>query len=338
MMPSNRRILLARRPEGAPRPDDFRLDEEPIPEPGPGQVLARTLWLSLDPYMRGRMGAGPSYAASVELGAVMTGETIGEVVQSASPDFAKGDIVRGFGNWQTHAVLPAGKLRRIDPKAAPIQANLGILGMPGFTAYAGLVAIGQPKAGETLVVGAASGPVGGLAGQIAKLKGCRVVGVAGGADKCAHVEQELGFDLCLDRKAPDLEGRLEAACPDGVDIYMELTGGAIRDAVLPLLNMFARIPVIGMVAQYNATGLPDGPDRSPLLWRQILTRRLTLRGMIVWDFAAMEPDFQRDVGQWLEDGRLHYREEVVEGLENAPAALTGMLEGQNFGKLLVKVG
>ena len=334
----NRRILLARRPWGAPVPDDFRLVEEPLPAPGAGEVLCRTVWLSLDPYMRGRMNEGPSYAANVGLGEVMTGETVAEVIESRSPDFRPGDVVAGFGNWQSHFCLPAEKLRKLDPAAAPLSTALGVLGMPGMTAYTGLLAIGRPKPGETVVVGAAAGAVGAVAGQIAKLKGCRVVGVAGGPEKCTYVERELGFDVCLDRREPDLAARLEAACPRGVDIYVELVGGELFRAVLPLMNLFGRIPVIGGIAHYNATALPDGPDRTPLLMRQILIRRLTLRGMIVWDFADMEADFRRDVAGWIRAGRLRWREQVTDGLETAPTALIGMLEGRNFGKQLVRVG
>ena len=332
-----RRIVLARRPQGVPVPEDFRLETFHMPAPAAGEVLVRTLWLSLDPYMRGRMNEGPSYAPSVALGEPMTGECVGEVLMGHAGDIAPGDIVVGFGNWQDHFVLAAEHLRKLDPQAAPLSTALGVLGMPGHTAYAGLLAIGAPKAGETVVVGAASGAVGAIAGQIAKIKGCRVVGVAGGSEKCRYCVEELGFDACLDRKEPDLPGRLREACPKGIDVYVELVGGAVFDAVLPLLNTFARIPVIGTIAGYNATSLPEGPDRLPLLLRTILTKRLKLHGMIVWDYAYLAEDFRRDVASWIKDGRLKYREDVVDGLEQAPAALIGMLEGKNFGKLLVKV-
>jgi NADPH-dependent curcumin reductase CurA len=333
-----RRILLVRRPQGAPVADDFRLEMAPLPEPGEGEALVRTIWLSLDPYMRGRMNEGPSYATPVGLGEVMTGECVGEVLASRSPDLKPGQLVRGFGGWQSHFVLPAGKLAPVDPALAPPSTALGVLGMPGLTAYAGLLAIGEPKPGETVVTGAASGAVGAVAGQIARIKGCRVAGIAGGPDKCRYVTEELGFDVCLDRKAPDLEARLKAACPQGVDVYVELVGGAVSDAVFPLLNLHARIPVIGGIALYNLKAPPEGPDRRPLLIRQILTRRLKLQGMIVWDYAALEPDFRREVAAWIREGSLRYREDVSEGLESAPAALIGMLEGRNFGKQLVRVG
>jgi len=333
-----RRIVLARRPHGAPVPDDFRLEEGPVPEPREGEALVRTVWLSLDPYMRGRMSDAPSYAPSVDVGAVMTGEGVGEVVASRSPALRPGDVVRGFGGWQSHFALPADKLTKVDPDLAPVSTALGVLGMPGMTAYAGLLAIGEPKTGETVVIGAATGAVGAVAGQIAKIKGCRAVGVAGGREKCDYAVRELGFDACIDRREPELGHRLKELCPQGVDVYVELTGGAITDAVLPLLNTFARIPVIGLVAHYNATALPEGQDRLPWLLRQTLTKRLKIQGMIVWDYAALEPDFRRDVAGWIREGRLRYREDVADGLENAPAALIGMLEGRNFGKQLVRVG
>jgi NADPH-dependent curcumin reductase CurA len=331
------RILLARRPSGEVVPEDFRLEEVPVPKPGPGEVLARTLWLSLDPYMRGRMNEGPSYAAPVPLGGVMQGECVGEVLGSQSPDFKPGDFVRGHGGWQSHFVLPAGKLAKLDPTEAPLSTNLGVLGMPGLTAYAALREIARPRAGETVVVGAASGAVGAIAGQIARFNGCRVVGVAGGADKCRYALDELGFDLCLDRREPDLAGRLKAACPDGVDVYVELVGGDVLWAVLPLMNLRGRIPVIGTIAWYNLKSLPDGRDRSPVLMRTALTRRLRIEGFLVFDHAHLEPDFRREVGAWVRSGRLKYREDIVQGLEKAPEALIGMLAGRNFGKLLVSV-
>jgi NADPH-dependent curcumin reductase CurA len=331
------RILLARRPLGEPVPEDFRHETGPVPRPGPGEVLARTLWLSLDPYMRGRMNEAPSYTAPVPLGGVMQGECVGQVLASHSPDFAPGDFVRGHGGWQSHFVLPAGKLAKLDPTEAPLSTALGVLGMPGLTAYAALREIARPRAGETVVVGAASGAVGAIAGQIARFNGCRVVGVAGGADKCRYVEEELGFDSCLDRRAPDLAGRLRSACLDGVDVYVELVGGDVFWAVLPLMNLRGRIPVIGTIAWYNLRHPPEGPDRTPVVLRTALTRRLRIEGFLVYDHAHLEPDFRREVGAWVRAGRLKYREDVVEGLERTPEALTGLLAGRNFGKLLVAV-
>lgn len=335
---TNRRVLLARRPEGAPVADDFRLEEAAPPAPAEGEALVRTVWLSLDPYMRGRMNEGASYVRPVELGAVMAGEGVGEVVESRSPDLRPGDLVRGFGGWQAYFALPAAGLTKVDPADGPPSTSLGVLGMPGLTAYAGLLAIGEPKPGETVAMGAATGAVGAVAGQIAKIKGCRVVGVAGGAEKCAYAVRELGFDACLDRNAPDLEHRLRQVCPDGVDVYVELVGGAVTDAVIPLLNTHARVPVIGGIAGYNAASPPGGPDRTPWLMRQVLVKRLRIQGMIVWDYAGMEADFRREVGAWVREGKVRYREHVVDGLEHAPAALLDLLEGRNFGKMLVRVG
>lgn len=332
-----RRIVLARRPQGAPVPEDFRLETGPVPEPGPGEALVRTVWLSLDPYMRGRMSDARSYAQPVPLGGVIEAEVVGEVMASRDPALRPGDMVRGRGGWQSHFCRPAAELPKITPGFASSTA-LGVLGMPGHTAYAGLEVVGKPKPGETLVVGAASGPVGSLTGQLAKRAGCRVVGVAGGADKCAWVTGELGFDACLDRREPDLDGRLAAACPDGIDIYVELTGGAVLDAVLPLLNLHARIPVIGTIAGYNASSPPPGPDRLPMLMRLALTRRLVIQGVLVSDWGHLRPEFVIKVGAWLRTGEIRYREDVTEGLEKAPEAFIGMLAGRNFGKQLVRVG
>lgn len=332
-----RRILLARRPVGEVTPEDFRLETTALPQPGPGEVLVRTIWLSLDPYMRGRMNEGPSYTAPVALGEVMQGESVGEVLASRDPAFAVGEFVRGYGGWQSHYVLPAERLVRLDPTEAPLSTALGVLGMPGLTAYAGLRGIAQPQPGETVVVGAASGAVGAIAGQLAVQMGCRVVGVAGGAEKCRYVTEELGFDLCLDRREPDLAGRLAAVCPKGVDVYVELVGGDTLAAVLPLMNVHGRIPVIGLIAWYNLKELPQGPDRSPQLLRTILTKRLRVQGLIVYDEARLEPDFRREVGALVREKRILYREDVVDGLERAPEGLIGLLAGRNFGKLLVAV-
>jgi NADPH-dependent curcumin reductase CurA len=332
-----RRIVLASRPVGEPKPSDFRLEEYPVPQPGAGEVLLRAQWLSLDPYMRGRMSDAPSYAKPVGIGAVMEGGTVGEVVASNNDRFAPGDIVLGHTGWQTHALSNGAGLRKLDPKLAPVSTALGVLGMPGMTAYTGLLDIGKPQPGETVVVAAASGAVGSAVGQIAKVKGARAVGIAGGADKCRYVKDELGFDDCLDHRAADFAAQLKAACPKGIDVYFENVGGAVFDAVLPLLNPFARIPVCGLIAHYNATELPPGPNRLPLLMRNVLTKRLLVRGFIVTDFAARLDDFLRDMSQWMREGRIKYREDVVQGLENAPATLIGLLKGKNFGKQLVRV-
>ena len=328
----NRQIVLKSRPEAMPGLDNFALVESPVPELGEGDVLIRTRYLSLDPYMRGRMSAVKSYAKSVEVGAAMVGGTVGEIVASKNPKFAVGDIVLGSGGWQDYAVSNGVGLRKLDPAAAPVTTALGVLGMPGLTAYAGLLEIGQPKAGETVVVAAASGAVGSVVGQIAKIRGCRAVGIAGGADKCRFVMDTLGFDACVDHRAPDFRGALAAACPKGIDVYFENVGGAVQQTVWPLLNDFARVPVCGLIAQYNLAAPMPGPDMFT-----VLRKRLTLRGFIVTDFAAKQADFLRDAGEWIRTGRLKYREDIVDGLENAPTAFLGLLQGKNFGKLVVRV-
>ncbi len=334
---TNRRIVLAARPQGAPRDSDFDLVESPLEEPGDGQMLCKTLYLSLDPYMRGRMNAAKSYAASVEVGETMVGGTVSKVVRSNVSAFQADDIVFGYTGWQEYAISEGKGMRKIDPEAAPISTALGVLGMPGMTAYTGLLNIGKPQEGETLVVAAASGPVGATVGQIAKIKGCRVVGVAGSQEKCDYVTGELGFDACLSHKDEGFAEALADACPDGIDIYWENVGGAVFQAVVPLLKLFARVPVCGMVAHYNATELPPGPNQTPVLMRQVLSNRVTIRGFIVWDFAEQEREFLDQVGAWIREGRLKYREDIVDGLENAPQAFQGLLQGRNFGKLVVRV-
>jgi NADPH-dependent curcumin reductase len=333
----NRRIVLAARPHGEPNASHFRMEEGRVPHPGEGEVLLRNRWLSLDPYMRGRMSAAKSYAEPVGIGEVMVGGTVSEVVASQHPDFAAGETVVAFGGWQDYAVSGAKGLRKLDPRVSPPSLALGILGMPGMTAYTGLLNIGRPKAGETVVVAAAAGPVGSLVGQIAKLKGARAVGIAGGPDKCRYLTKELGFDAAVDHRAPDFADALARACPKGIDVYFENVGGAVFDAVLPLLNDFARIPVCGLVSAYNATEVPPGPDQRPGLMRLVLTKRLHIQGFIVWDFATQAAEFRREVGGWLKEGRVRYREDIVDGLENAPEAFIGLLKGRNFGKLVVRV-
>jgi NADPH-dependent curcumin reductase len=330
--PVNRQIVLKSRPEDMPGLDNFALTEAAVPEPADGEVLVRTLYLSLDPYMRGRMSAAKSYAKPAEIGSAMVGGTVGEIVISRHPKFAAGDIVVGSGGWQEFALSNGTGLRKLDPAAAPISTALGVLGMPGMTAYVGLAEIGQPKPGETVVVAAASGAVGSVVGQIAKIKGCRAVGIAGGADKCRFVVDTLGFDACVDHRGADFRDALAAACPAGIDVYFENVGGAVQQTVWPLLNDFARIPVCGLIAQYNLTTPMPGPDMFT-----VLRKRLTLRGFIVSDFAAKQGDFLREASEWVGSGRLKYREDIVDGLENAPAAFLGMLQGMNFGKTLVRV-
>lgn len=333
----NRRIVLAARPQGEPSPAHFRLEEGRVPSPRPGEVLLRTRYLSLDPYMRGRMSAAKSYAAPVGVGETMVGGTVSEVAASDHPDFRVGEQVLAWGGWQEFSVSDGRGLRRLDPDAAPVATALGILGMPGMTAYTGLLNIGRPKAGETVVVAAAAGPVGSLVGQIAKLKGARAVGIAGGPEKCAYLTGELGFDIAVDHRGDDFPRALAEACPDGIDVYFENVGGAVFDAVLPLMKDFARMPVCGLVSGYNLTDLPPGPDRSPVLMRAVLTKRLHIQGFIVWDFAEQEAEFLTEVGAWLKEGRVKHREDVVEGLESAPDAFIGLLKGRNFGKSIVKV-
>ncbi|HVT36890.1 MAG TPA: NADP-dependent oxidoreductase [Nevskiaceae bacterium] len=337
MNTTNRRIVLASRPVGEPTPADFRLEQQPVPEPGDGEVLLRTLYLSLDPYMRGRMSDAPSYAAPVAINAVMCGATVCRVENSRAEKFRTGDLVLAYSGWQDYAVSPAKGLVKLDAQGVPPSWALGILGMPGMTAYVGLLDIGQPKAGETVVVAAATGPVGSAVGQIARLKGCRAIGIAGGTEKCDYAVRELGFDLCLDHYRDDLPQQLAAACPQGIDVYFENVGGHVLQAVVPLLNVNARMPLCGVIAWYNLDRLSAGPDFTPVLMRRLLAQRVKLQGFIVSDHGARLADFQRDMAGWLREGKVRYREDVVEGLEHAPGAFIGLLKGSNFGKLVIRV-
>ncbi|MGH9160907.1 MAG: NADP-dependent oxidoreductase [Vicinamibacteraceae bacterium] len=334
----NRRIVLAARPRGVPTPQDFRLDEAPVPTPNEGQVLLRTLYLSLDPYMRQIMNEiGPIYAPSVRLGDPMVGGTVNRVVASKHPQFHTGDLVLGNAGWLDYALSDGQDLVPLGKMARPSLA-LGGFGMPAFTAYVGLLDIGRPKPRETVVVAAATGAVGAVVGQIAKLEGARVVGIAGGADKCRYAVEELGFHVCLDRRDPQLPEHLAAACPDGIDVYFENVGGAVFDAVLPLLNIGARVPVCGQIAHYNDEPSPLRPDPLPLLMATLLQKRIRMQGFIILDHYANRFDaFRRDMGEWVGAGRVKPREDLVDGLENAPAAFIGLLEGRNFGKLVVRV-
>ena len=336
---SNRRVVLASRPHGAPVEANFRIEQSPIAQPADGQVLLRTVFLSLDPYMRGRMSDAPSYAAPVEVGGVMVGGTVCRVVTSKHPAYKEGDWVLSFNGWQDYAVSDGSDLTPLGVTPTHPSYALGIFGMPGFTAYMGLLDIGRPKAGETLVVAAATGPVGATVGQIGKIKGCHVVGVAGGAEKCRHAVEVLGFDACLDHRAPDFAEQLAKACPAGIDIYFENVGGKVFDAVLPLLNTKARVPVCGIVAHYNDTALPAGPDRLPSFMGSILRKRITVQGFIIFDdYAHRYDEFFSEMSSWFAAGRVKYREELVSGLDAAPNAFIGLLEGRNFGKLVVRVG
>jgi NADPH-dependent curcumin reductase CurA len=335
---TNRRIILVSRPFGAPTEANFRLEELAPPIPEAGQMLLRTLYLSLDPYMRGRMSAAPSYAAPATIGEAMVGTTVARVEVSQHPDYRPGDLVRSFNGWQEFALSDGSGLFKLDAKMVHPSLALGVLGMPGFTAYMGLLDIGQPQAGETVVVAAASGAVGSVVGQIAKLKGCRAVGIAGAADKCRFVVDELGFDACLDRRSPNLPQELAAACPQGIDVYFESVGGAVFDAVLPLLNVHARVPLCGLISHYNDTSLPPGPDRLGLLTATLLTKRIKMQGFIIFeDYGPRFGEFFTQMSSWLAVGRIKYREDIVDGLENAPRAFIGLLEGKNFGKLVIRV-
>ncbi|HYX36175.1 MAG TPA: NADP-dependent oxidoreductase [Oligoflexus sp.] len=332
----NRQILLASRPTGKPTSDNFKLVESPVPTPGEGQVLLETQFLSLDPYMRGRMSDAPSYAAPVKIGEVMVGGTVSKVTLSKNSKFKTGDLVLSYAGWQDYALSDGKDLTPLGAIAHPSLA-LGVLGMPGFTAYMGLLDIGEPKAGETVVVGAATGAVGSVVGQIGKIKGCRVVGIAGSAEKCRFAVEELGFDSCLSHHDEKLADALREACPKGIDVYFENVGGKVFDAVLPLLNAKARIPVCGLIAQYNRTSLPPGPDRMGLLMGTILSKRLRMQGFIIsQDYGHRFQEFQQPMQQWLREGKIKFREDIVEGLEKAPQAFMGLLEGENFGKLVVK--
>jgi NADPH-dependent curcumin reductase CurA len=328
-----RSVVLRRRPGGTPRRDDFDIVEGEIPDPSPGEVTTRTIWLSIDPYMRGRLSDRPSYAPPVQIGEVMTGESIGEVIASSDSAFAPGDVVRGSRGWQTHSVSKAEALTQLDRHGPPLSTHLGVLGMPGTTAYSGMKDIGQPKSGETVVVSAASGAVGSVAGQLAKRAGARVVGIAGGPDKCLWVQETLRFDDCVDHRLPNLPQALAEACPKGIDVYFENVGGAVQAAAVALLNPFARVVMCGMVAQYNERDLPSGPNLG-----FVVGKRVRIEGMIVSDKPERFAEWRNLASPWVKEGSLHYRETVIDGLENAPDALALLLRGGNFGKMLVRVG
>jgi NADPH-dependent curcumin reductase CurA len=332
MAAMNQQIRLKSRPSGEPTADNFELADGPVPQAKDGEVLRRTIYLSLDPYMRGRMSDAASYATPVAIGDVMGGHTVSEVIESRTPGFTPGDFVTGYDGWQTYGVSAGKDLRRLDPKAVPISTAIGVLGMPGMTAFVGLMDIGQPKPGETVVVSAASGAVGAVVGQLAKIKGCRAVGIAGSPDKCKYVVEELGFDACINYKTDDLVPALKAACPDGVDIYFENVGGAVFAAILRVINKGARIPLCGMISEYSATGNPPGPNLRPLL-----VQRAMMKGFIVSDHPDRAPAFLQEVAPLVMSGRLKYREDIVDGLANAPNAFIGLLQGKNFGKLMVRV-
>lgn len=330
----NRRIVLASRPVGEPTSENFRLEETAVPQPSEGQVLVRNLYLSLDPYMRGRMSDAPSYVAPVAIDAVMGAGTVGRVAESRNPAFKAGDLVLALGNWQDYALSDGSDLMKLPADMARPSWALSVLGMPGFTAWYGLLKIGEPKPGETVVVASASGAVGSVVGQIARLKGCRVVGIAGGEEKCRFVVDELGFDACLDRHDPDFPKKLREAVPAGIDVYFENVGGAHLTAALNLMNPFGRIAACGMISRYNDETPVPGPSNLFL----VVGKRLRMQGFIVSDHADRIEAFQRDMAQWIREGRMKWQETVYEGLENAPAAFIGLFRGENVGKAVVRVG
>lgn len=336
---TNRQIVLAQRPNGLPDNDTLRVEETAIPEMGEADMLLRTVYLSLDPYMRGRMNDAKSYAEPVKIGEVMTAQVVAEVVSSNVSGYEAGDMVLAGSGWQDYALCDGVGIMNLGKDPANPSWSLGIMGMPGYTAYAGLLKIGEPKPGETVVVAAASGPVGATVGQIAKIKGCHVIGIAGGAEKCTHVVKNLGFDVCIDHTASDFSEQLKAACPDGIDVYFENVGGKVLYAVLPLLNEFARMPVCGVVAWYNLTGLPEGMDFGPAIMGTILRMKVKVQGFIIFDSFGKDTykEFVRDMTQWLTEGKISYKEQIVDGLENAPTAFNELLVGKSFGKMVIKV-
>ncbi|OKH46240.1 NADP-dependent oxidoreductase [Calothrix sp. HK-06] len=328
----NKQIVLKSRPIGEPKGSDFELVETPVIEPGENEVLTRTIYLSLDPYMRGRISEGKSYAASVELNSVIVGGTVSKVIKSNHPQFSQGDFVLDYNGWQTYGVSKGEAVRKLDLDQAPMHYYLGILGMPGMTAYFALLDIGQPKVGETVVVSAASGAVGAVAGQIAKIKGSRVVGIVGSDEKRDYIVNELGFDVGINRRTQEIDSALKEAAPNGIDVYFDNTAGVILETVLQQINLGARIPLVGLISEYNAVSPPPGPNLLALL-----INRALIKGFLVSDYQHRQQEFLNDVSEWLKQGKLKYKEDVVVDLENAPRAFIGLLQGQNFGKLVVQV-
>ncbi len=330
-MPSvNRQITLAHRPVGMPEGSDFRLVETPMPRPGAGEALVRALYLSLDPYMRGRMNCSPSYARCVELGEVMVGGVVGQVMESNDPRMEPDDIVEGMLGWQEYAVAPAKTLRKIDAEAFPITTALYVLGMPGLTAYFGMLDICHPSPGETVLISGAAGAVGSLVGQIARIKRCRAVGIAGSNEKIRYLTGDLGFEAGVNYKqGTDLHARLKEACPNGIDVYFDNVGGEITDIAISLLNTHARVAVCGQSSQYNA----PHPQTGPRWLGQLILRQARMEGFLVPQFASRFDEALRQLGAWLREKRLHYREEIVEGLQQAPEAFLDLLQGRHSGKL-----
>ena len=329
-------IELAARPVGDPKHSDFNIVEVKLPEINDGEILCRIIYQSLDPYMRGRMDDAKSYATPVAIGDVMEAGCVAEVMESKNARFIVGDIVNGRFGWRTHIISDGVGIRKINKDIAPISTSIGVLGMPGMTAYVGLLDIGEPKEGETVVVSAASGAVGAIVGQIAKIKGCRVIGVAGSKEKCDYVKNTLGFDECISHHSKDLPQQLAESCKDGIDVYFENVGGKVFEAVLPLINSFARIPLCGLISRYSHVGDFPEPNLLPALTRSILTNRLKIQGFIITERWNRFTDFEKDVSNWINKGQLTYKEDFVDGLINAPEAFMGLLKGKNFGKLIVR--
>lgn len=333
--PKNTRIVLASRPAGDVRSDNFRLETTAAAQPKDGEILVRVIYLSLDPYMRPRMTETKSYTPAFEIGSALTGGAVGQVVESRNPKFAPGDVVMGMFGWETLSAVDGRGVRKLDPAAAPLTYHLGVLGMPGFTAYHGMLRIGQPKPGETVFVSAATGAVGSLAGQLARMKGARVVGCAGSDDKCGYAIRELGYDACFNHnKTSDYDAALAEHCPNGIDVDFENVGGDIFHAVFRKMNNFGRVVMCGAISEYNDTTPKPGPEKM----FSIIQRRLKIEGFIISDHMQSMGDFVRDVAGWIQQGKVRYRETVVDGLEKAPQAFMGLLKGENFGKLIVKVG
>lgn len=329
----NRQILLAKRPKGWPDDSIFRLVESPIPNPGDGEVLVRTVYLSVDPYMRGRMNDAKSYIPPFALSEVLTGGVVGQVEESKHPGFQKGDLVTGMMGWQDFSVVKGDHLNQVDTKLAPPSTALGVLGMPGLTAYFGLLEIGQPQQGETVVISGAAGAVGSLVGQIAKIKGCRVVGIAGSEEKVRFLKEDLGFDAVINYKTDPMKEAVTEACPDGVDVYFDNVGGEISDIVVSRINKFARIILCGQIALYNL----EKTDVGPRVQSQLLINSALMKGFIVADYQKRFKEGLIQLAEWLSHGKIQYRENIVEGLENAPRAFQGLFKGENLGKQLVKV-
>lgn len=327
----NRRYVLAQRPQGMPSDQDFRLEKVAQPEPEQGQVLLRTLYLSLDPYVRGRLDDVPSYSPPLAIGDVICGGTVCRVEQSLHPDYQAGDLVLAYTGWQDYALSDGEGLQKLDANMAHPSYALGLLGMPGFTGYMGLTDIGNPQVGETVVVAAATGAVGSVVGQVAKLRGCRTVGIAGGVEKCRYAVEKLGFDACIDHRAADFAHQLKQACDKGIDVYYENVGGAVFDAVLPLLNTKARIPVCGMISQYNGHHSDHQQDRLPLLMSTILKKRMRVEGFIIsQDYGDRYPEFYAQMSTWLAQGKIVFKEDIVDGLENSITAFQGLLSGKTL--------